>query len=167
MTQPCKLRRGLRPADPVCASRRCHPSFLGGKDAPLPLCRGFAVLRSFCETFAFLCYARLRHKSTEYIIIHSVQKGNPPPSKSVFLRSTKRPAAAYPRNRRADVSSFWLEIFGTKFLFFPLPRLCRLRKNSACKAHALRKRLAYQPALFISQNRPPQFVFSPPISMAL
>lgn len=117
MTQPCKPRRGLRPAGPVCAPRRCRPSFLDGKDAPLPLCRGFAVLRSFCETFAFLCYARLRHKSTEYIIIHSVQKGNPPPSKSVFLRSTKRPAAAYPRNRRADVSSFWLEIFGTKFLF--------------------------------------------------
>ncbi len=52
MAQPRKPRWGFRPAKPVCALRRCHPSFSGGKVAAL--CLASAAMQRFCDASQFL-----------------------------------------------------------------------------------------------------------------
>ena len=57
MAQPRKPRWGFRPAKPVCALRRCHPSFSGGKVAAL--CLASAAMQRFCDASQFfqnLCF---------------------------------------------------------------------------------------------------------------
>ena len=52
MAQPRKPRWGFRPAKPVCALRRCRPSFSGGKVAAL--CLASAAMQRFCDASQFL-----------------------------------------------------------------------------------------------------------------
>ena len=166
MAQPRKPRWGFRPAKPVCALRRCHPSFSGGKVAAL--CLASAAMQRFCDASQFLqnlCFLMslaLWEKSRKAsavgtgprpLCLGSGPPGNVPPEEGILPRqstpcsfpgTSENVCSHSPHVRQISAGSLHGPVSAT------LPSVTLLRSSTSCVGADIRpsQRTGWIPSLW-------------------
>ena len=166
MAQPRKPRWGFRPAKPVCALRRCRPSFSDGKVAAL--CLASAAMQRFCDASQFLqnlCFLmslalweKFRKASAvrtgpRPLCLGSGPPGDVPPEEGILPRQTtpcsfpgtsENVCSHFPHVRQISAGSLHGPVSAT------LPSVTLLRSSTSCVGADIRpsQRTGWIPSLW-------------------